>query len=116
MLASAEFLEFIITEGENGQLMFLPSYSPEVGPVGKHPLSINSTMDIAATKQLLRNLLCLADLGYLETSKTDQWKQIISRLPDYAIDETGDLKEWIWPGLKNNNSHRHAIPPLSAFL
>jgi len=108
MLASAEFLEFILTEDENGQLMFLPSYSPEVGPQGKHPLSINATMDVAALKQLLRNLLRLVDQGYIKTEKNSDWKQILTRLPEYAIDESGDLKEWIWPGLKNDNSHRHA--------
>lgn len=108
MLAAAEFLEFILTRQEDGTLMFLPSYSPEVGPLGKHPLSINATMDIAALKQLLRNLLHLVDQGYLETGKAVKWKQILENLPAYAIDETGDLKEWIWPGLKNDNSHRHA--------
>ncbi len=108
MLAAAEFYEFILTEGDDGHLMFLPSYSPEVGPQGKHPLSINATMDVAALKQLLRNLLHLVDLGYLETSKNATWNQILANLPAYAIDETGDLKEWIWPGLKNNNQHRHA--------
>lgn len=108
MLATAEFLEFILSEGENGHVNVLPSYSPEVGPLGKHPLSINATMDVAAMKQLLRNLLRLADQGYLNTQKTSGWKQILARLPDYAIDDKGDLKEWIWPGLKNDNSHRHA--------
>jgi hypothetical protein len=65
-------------------------------------------MDIAALKQLLRNLLNLAELGYLESSKVPHWKEIIEGLPDYQIDENGDLKEWIWPGLDNNNEHRHA--------
>jgi len=108
MLAAAEFLEFILTKEEDGTLMFLPSYSPEVGPLGNHPLSINATMDIAALKQLLRNLLRLVDQGFLKTGKTSKWNQILENLPAYAIDETGDLKEWIWPGLKNDNSHRHA--------
>ena len=108
MLAAAEFLEFILTKDKDGKFMFLPSYSPEVGPLEEHPLSINATMDIAALKQLLRNLLGLVDQGYLETEKTAKWNQILENLPSYAIDETGDLKEWIWPGLNNDNSHRHA--------
>jgi len=108
MLAAADFYEFILTVDEKGRFMFLPSYSPEVGPLGEHPLSINATMDVAALKQLLRNLLHLADEGYLETGKTTKWKQILENLPAYGIDKTGDLKEWIWPGLMNNNEHRHA--------
>jgi alpha-L-fucosidase 2 len=108
MMASSEFYEFIITKGEDGRYMFLPSYSPEVGPQDHHPLSINATMDIAALKQLLRNLLKLADQGYIESPKTSTWKEILAGLPAYEVDETGDLKEWIWPGLKNDNRHRHA--------
>jgi hypothetical protein len=108
MLACSEFYEFILTKDDQGRYMFLPSYSPEVGPKGYHPLAINATMDIAALKQLLRNLLNLAELGYLESSKVPHWKEIIEGLPDYQIDENGDLKEWIWPGLDNNNEHRHA--------
>jgi hypothetical protein len=108
MLACSEFYEFILTKDKQGRYMFLPSYSPEVGPEGHHPLAINATMDIAALKQLLRNLLNLAEKGYIESSKAMLWKEIIKGLPDYKIDENGDLKEWIWPGLNNNNEHRHA--------
>jgi hypothetical protein len=108
MLACSEFYEFILTKDEQDRYMFLPSYSPEVGPQGHHPLAINATMDIAALKQLLRNLLNLADKGYIKSSKAMLWKEIIKGLPDYKIDENGDLKEWIWPGLNNNNEHRHA--------
>jgi len=71
-------------------------------------IAINSTMDIASMKQLLRNLLNLVDQGLLESEKAERWNEILTRLPDYEIDETGDLKEWIWPGFKNNTRHRHA--------
>jgi hypothetical protein len=108
MLASMEFYEFILTTGEDGKYMFLPSYSPEVGPQDYHPLVINATMDIAALKQLLRNLLRLEGQGYIENAKSERWKEILAKLPGYEIDEEGDLKEWIWPGLRNNNAHRHA--------
>lgn len=108
MLASAEFYKYILTEEENGRYIFLPSYSPEVGPVGHHPVAINATMDIAAVKQLLRNLTTLADMGRIEKDKVPEWNNIVENLPEYAIDEEGDLKEWIWPGFENNNAHRHA--------
>jgi hypothetical protein len=108
MLASAEFYEFILTKDNEGKYLFIPSYSPEVGPIGHHPVVINATMDIAALRQLLRNLLNLADQGWLKSGKTEAWKEIIENLPAYEIDDDGDLKEWIWPGLRNNNRHRHA--------
>jgi hypothetical protein len=108
MLASAEFYEFILTKDENGKYIFLPSYSPEIGPPGFHPVAINAVMDIAALKQLLRNLLKLTGEGWIETEKATAWKQILENLPAYAVDESGDLKEWIWPGFENDNEHRHA--------
>jgi hypothetical protein len=108
MLASAEFYEAILTKDEGERYMFLPSYSPEVRPLHCHPVAINATMDIAALKQLLRNLLRLSEQGWIKSHRNATWRRIISRLPDYAADRRGDLKEWIWPGLRNDNSHRHA--------
>jgi hypothetical protein len=108
MLKSIAFYEFILTKAEDGKYMFIPSYSPEVGPLNMHPVVINATMDIAGLKQLLRNLLSLSGQGYLESSKTDLWQDILNNLPPYSIDDNGELKEWIWPGLENNNEHRHA--------
>ena len=108
MLASAEFYKDILFKNENGQYMFVPSYSPEIGPIGHHPVVINAVMDIASLKQLLRNLLRLADEGWISKDNVAQWRDILDNLPAYEVDETGDLKEWIYPGLKNNNEHRHA--------
>jgi hypothetical protein len=108
MQASMEFYEFILTKGKDGHYIFLPSYSPEVGPIDEHQLSINATMDVAALKQLIRNLLTLSEQGWIEADKTTLWKDILENLRAYAIDESGDLKEWIWPGFENDNSHRHA--------
>lgn len=108
MTDAADFYVHILYEDEAGKLNFLPSYSPEVGPMDEHPLSINATMDIAALKQLLRNLISLSEQGYITETRVNTWKTILDRLPAYAIDEEGDLKEWIWPGFENDNAHRHA--------
>jgi alpha-L-fucosidase 2 len=108
MQSCMEFYEFILTKDKDGHYIFLPSYSPEVGPVGKHRVAINATMDVAALKQLIRNLLTLSEQGWIETNKISLWKEILENLRAYSIDESGDLKEWIWPGFENDNHHRHA--------
>jgi len=108
MLASAEFYKYILVKDKNDKYHFIPSYSPEVGPLGHHPVVKNATMDIAALRQLIRNLFYLEELGYLNVPEREVWKDILDNLPGYEIDDTGDLKEWIWPGLNNDNSHRHA--------
>jgi len=108
MLDAAAFYKHILVEGEDGGYNFIPSYSPEIGPLGHHPVVINATMDVAALKQLIRNLLYLNYAGYLTEFDEQGWTSVLKGLPEYEIDEEGDLKEWIWPGLKNDNSHRHA--------
>jgi len=102
------FYEFILTKDKDGEYMFLPSYSPEIGPLHYHPVAINATMDLAALKHLLRNLLKLCKQGWLTTHKSTIWEHILEKLADYAVDNRGDLKEWSWPGLDNDNRHRHA--------
>jgi len=108
MQAALAFYEDIITRDQSGKIMFIPSYSPEIGPLGYYPAAINATMDVAALKQLLRNLITLAQQGWITKDRLALWEKMIDDLPAYGIDEQGDLKEWLWPGYRNNNQHRHA--------
>ncbi|MCK4824241.1 alpha-L-fucosidase, partial [bacterium] len=108
MLAAADFYEDMLIKDEEGKYLFIPSYSPEIEPLGYHPAAINATMDIAALKQLLRNLIRLEDEGWLGKDRMAGWEKIINNLPAYAVQEDGDLKEWIWPEYLNDNRHRHA--------
>jgi hypothetical protein len=108
MLACAEFYKYILVKDEQGKYHFIPSYSPEIGPLGFHPVAINATMDVAALKQLIRNLFVLEESGYLSLPDGATWREILENLPSYEVDAHGDLKEWLWPGLENDNIHRHA--------
>ncbi|UII79865.1 glycoside hydrolase N-terminal domain-containing protein [Flagellimonas sp. CMM7] len=107
MLEAYDFLSQILYKTRKGEYMFIPSYSPEVGPLGKHPVAINATMDVAAMKQLLRNLIALAKQGYIAEERISEYENILKSLPEYAIDKKGELKEWIWDSYENNNDHRH---------
>jgi hypothetical protein len=107
MLDAYSFIKDILYKHDD-EYIFIPSYSPEIGPVGKHPIAINATMDVAVVKQLVRNLITLAKQGYIENAAVDEYKDILENLPKYAIDKNGELKEWIWEGFENDNAHRHA--------
>jgi hypothetical protein len=107
MLETYTFIKEILYK-HNDEYIFVPSYSPEIAPIGKHPIAINATMDVAVVKQLLRNLLVLAEEGYIENAPIEEYKDILENLPKYAIAENGELKEWIWQGFENDNEHRHA--------
>ena len=108
MLDAYTFLREILHQDDRGGYHFIPSYSAENRPAGAHPCAANATHDVAAMKQLLRNLITLARGGYLPEDRADEFEQVLKGLPPYAIDDDGGLNEWLWPGLRNNNSHRHA--------
>jgi alpha-L-fucosidase 2 len=108
MEASADFYQFFLTNYKNLNYMFIPSYSPENDPPSYFPAAINATMDIASVKQLMRNMIKISEQGWINSPKIKEWEKILKNLPDYEVDKTGDLKEWIWPVFGNQNEHRHA--------
>ena len=107
MLEGYNFLSKIVYKHDN-KYMFIPSYSPEIGPLDKGEVAINATMDIAAMKQLLRNLITLVKQGFIPKTDLAEYEDILANLPAYTIDKKGELKEWIWEGYENDNEHRHA--------
>jgi alpha-L-fucosidase 2 len=109
MDGSARFYEQYLSE-RDGKYEVNPSYSPEIAPLDISTSVLpNATMDIASIKQLLRNMLSLAEKGLIdpEQSRIDLWERIIANLPSYDVGADGGFKEWIWPGIENNNAHRH---------
>ncbi len=110
MKEAASFYEaFLSVKDDNGRLVFAPSYSPENSPgTSNCPTAINSTMDVAACRQLLKN--CIAAAEHLDCDKEERkrWADLIGTLPDYEVDSDGYFREWLWPGLAENHQHRHA--------
>ena len=43
-----------------------------------------------------------------DTANIEKWKDMLSAMPPYEINSDGALREWLWPGLEDNYSHRHA--------
>ncbi len=109
MKEAALFYEDFLKPGDNGKLLFIPSYSPENNPKDiDAQATINATMDIMIARQLLSNCITAANLLHKDAGKIRIWKQMLSKMPGYEINKEGVLKEWLWPGLDDNYSHRHA--------
>jgi hypothetical protein len=109
MKEAALFYEDFLIRGKDGKFMFIPSYSPENTPLGGNSqVCINATMDVMASKQLLRNCLAAGKLLGEDAKQLAKWQQILSDLPAYQINPKGELREWLWPGLADNHEHRHA--------
>jgi len=109
--AAAFYEDFLSVTNEQGKCVFVPSYSPENSPKGtraKSQACINATMDIASAKQLLRHAIASAKRLGCDADLQRKWEQLIFKLPDYEVGEDGSFREWLWPGLLNNDGHRHA--------
>ncbi|MCY9668119.1 glycoside hydrolase family 95 protein [Paenibacillus alginolyticus] len=105
----AEFYEDFLIDGEDGQLMFIPSQSPENQPAIAEPSRsvINAAMDIAIAKEVLTNLSDACELFQMDSDRVQKWKTMASRLPAYSVNEEGAAKEWIHKDLPDNYHHRH---------
>lgn len=105
----ALFYEDFLLEGQNGKVLFVPSLSPENQPSIAEPslVTVNATMDIAIAREALGNLCNACRYLDIYSNEVEKWEEIISKLPEYEINEDGAIKEWIYPGLIDNYHHRH---------
>jgi hypothetical protein len=64
-------------------------------------------MDVAVAKELLRNTIAASrELGR-NADRIPAWEEMLTKMPDYMIDENGIIKEWLTPRLENHDDHRH---------
>ncbi|GKQ36844.1 glycoside hydrolase family 95 protein [Streptomyces sp. A012304] len=100
----ARFYEDFLTRTDaDGQLVVVPSYSPENRPAGASWGAINAAMDLSAARHAL---LTAADY-HPGTEHADRWRALADRLPPHRVNADGALAEWAWPGLDDTYDHRH---------
>jgi alpha-L-fucosidase 2 len=104
----ALFYEDYLTEtNAQGQYIFRPSCSPEVGGV---LWSDNSVLDVAIAKELLTNLItACATLG-IEKENIVKWRAMLAKMPPYQVGPQGDLSEWADGSFRHAYGHRHHSP------
>ncbi|MFD3685673.1 glycoside hydrolase N-terminal domain-containing protein [Nocardiopsis sp. NPDC058631] len=106
LVAAGEFYEdFLTADG------FVPSYSPENTPGdGDGQAAANATMDVAAVRDLVRNLV--RSHHALGVPGARRWVELGARLPGYRVARGGELAEWAGPAgpveQTENHAHRHA--------
>lgn len=105
----ALFYEDTLVEGAAGQLHFSPSYSPENdSPSTGSQACTDATMDHAAARELLTNLLAACRHENLHAESWPVWESMLGRLPTYRINADGAVAEWGDPRLADRYEHRHA--------
>jgi hypothetical protein len=110
MEEAALFFEDYLYEGPDGQYVFNPTQSPENFPANTdEQASFNATLAVAATKDLLRNLITVSEKLDVNADKIPKWQAMLEKMPPYMIDpDTGVVKEWLTPKLEDELNHRHS--------
>lgn len=108
LLDAAAFYEDFLTVEQNGTYVLAPDSSPENEIRDDIWMAPNPTLTIAGIKQLLRTVLRHAGKLGATPEQVNTWQTMLAKLPAYAIGRNGALKEWTWPGIENNEEHRHA--------
>ena len=109
----ADFYEDFVSYDEKGNIEFIPSLSPENVPLtadGKQRESfctINATMDIAVSKEIFTNLITAYEYLGCEQEKIEKYREMIDKLPPYALNADGAFREWLYAGMEDNYNHRH---------
>jgi len=117
----ALFYEDYLLRDEEGFVLIVPSNSPENAPLNDIsdnddlgvkmnpgvPYTINSTIDTALVRELLGNLCEAYEILGLPEKDTVVWRDILSHLRLFRINEDGALAEWIHPAHHDNYAHRH---------
>ncbi|GAB2512912.1 glycosyl hydrolase family 95 catalytic domain-containing protein [Nocardiopsis aegyptia] len=106
LTGAAEFHEDFLTDDG-----FVPSYSPENTPAdGDGQAAVNATLDVAAVRDLTRNLVrAHRELGLPGARR---WLRLAARVPGYRVSDAGELAEWAGPAgpveQRDQHAHRHA--------
>ncbi len=109
MIKTVQFFEEFLTEKDaNDNYVFVPSYSPENSPNNiKLQGTVNATMDIAAAKESIQNLIYVCKKLNIEKENIPEWEALLEKIPPYLINKDGALKEWAIDNLDDNYDHRH---------
>ncbi len=102
------FEDFLSDVDLNGNYLFAPSYSPENSPSNiKLQGAANATMDVAAAKEAIQNLINVCKDLKIEEASIPKWEAMLQKFPPYLINKDGALKEWAIDDLTDNYDHRH---------
>jgi len=109
MEKAALFFEDYLTEGPDGRYLFSPTQSPEnFAKNTGHQMTFNATMDVAAAKELLTNTIAASRTLGVNADKVPVWEKMLTKMPEYMINEDGAIKEWLTPKLEDDYNHRHS--------
>lgn len=119
MLEAASFYEDYVYEDENGRIELYPAVSPENSPAefqnievktaSGHPMPVtkNPTIEFAIMKELLGSLVEISKTHKKLEARVGRWKEMLSKIPEYKLNQDGAVAEWMDEKVHDCYAHRH---------
>jgi alpha-L-fucosidase 2 len=114
MYQAALFYEDFAEKNAEGLFDLYPSVSPENTPANilaeyqrEVETTKNAAMEFALMKELLTNLLEGCRLTGMYPEKQAKWREMLAKIPPYAINKDGAVREWMDPYYEDHYGHRH---------
>ncbi len=107
MKGAADFyLDYMVEK--DGELLVVPSVSPEHGGKGKStPVCAACTMDNQIARDILSQTLQAAQILNLDADYQQKLKSAIAKIPPMKVGQYGQLQEWREDLDDPNDQHRH---------
>ncbi len=108
----AAFYESYLIEDSEGQLLIVPSQSPEnrfrdSGPRYPVSLCVNAAMDVQLAADALEHAARAAETLGVDPDQSRRWRDLSRRLPPLRIGSKGQLLEWNEEFEEVEPGHRH---------
>ncbi|MDR1092895.1 MAG: glycoside hydrolase family 95 protein [Clostridiales bacterium] len=106
------FYEEFFKVRDDGKYETVPSYSPDNTPASfvadnvEIGIAKNATVDFAAAKDLLKNIIAASETAHANKDEIPKWKDMLTRIPAYAVNEDGALSEYADAKLTDNYAAR----------
>jgi alpha-L-fucosidase 2 len=112
MKEAAQFILDFLIEDKQGQLVTVPSMSPENAyylPGGKqrHQLTYAATIDIQIIHELFKACIEASKILGKDKAFASQLKKTLEKLPPVKIGKDGTIQEWIEDFEEPEPGHRH---------
>ena len=102
------YMDFMVTDPNNGYLVVAPSVSPEHGGVGKRStVTAGCTMDNQIVFDALSSVVMASEILGIDAEYRLSLKNAIAKLPPMKVGQYGQLQEWIEDLDDPKDQHRH---------
>jgi hypothetical protein len=91
--------DFLTMTDKNGQVLFVPSFSPGTQGDPHGGAGINASLDLGVARDFFGRLISICRAHDWEKDNVPRWQALLDKIPPYRITPDGALAEWSWPDI-----------------